>query len=126
VLLRFAARCEPALPTIAGRYARQWRRRAAALARAQGAAEKWVMAVVAGGLDEDAAHMGVAGLGDGTEGVAPGVMWQQDRSQWPDQRIKVPVLAVYAGMRPLASEAAVKRFILRPSTTRIRRPTISS
>jgi len=32
------------------------------------------MAVVAGGLDEDAAHMGVAGLGDGTEGVAPGVM----------------------------------------------------
>ena len=52
--------------------------------------------------------------------------WQQDRSQWPDQRIKVPVLAVYAGTRPLASEVAMKRFILRASTTRFRRPTISS
>ena len=31
-----------------------------------------------------------------------------DSSQWSDQKITVPVLAIYAGTRPLASEQAVK------------------
>ena len=43
------------------------------------------------------------------EATAAGAMAAtQDRSQWSDTPITVPVLAVYAGTRTLASEAAVK------------------
>jgi pimeloyl-ACP methyl ester carboxylesterase len=45
------------------------------------------------------------------EATAAGAMsatW--DTSQWSDQKLTMPVLAVYAGTRPLASEEAVKTF----------------
>jgi len=43
------------------------------------------------------------------EATAAGAMAAtQDRTQWSDKPITVPVLAVYAGTRPLASETAVK------------------
>jgi sigma-B regulation protein RsbQ len=43
------------------------------------------------------------------EATASGAMAAtQDRSQWSNEPIKVPVLAVYAGARPLGSESGVK------------------
>jgi pimeloyl-ACP methyl ester carboxylesterase len=44
-----------------------------------------------------------------SEATASGAMAAtQDRSQWSNEPIKVPVLAVYAGTRPLGTEAGVK------------------
>ena len=46
------------------------RGRRAALAESEGDPEERVMAVMPGGLDEDAPQMGIAGLGNGPPGPA--------------------------------------------------------
>jgi len=46
------------------------------------------------------------GTSEATASGAMSATW--DQSQWSEQKITVPVLAVYAGTRPLATEQAVK------------------
>ena len=46
------------------------------------------------------------GTSEATASGAMSATW--DQSQWSEQKMTVPVLAVYAGTRPLATEQAVK------------------